>query len=98
MECVSLCQKDDNCGAFQWNEPSHNACTLMSKEGLFCDKDKLDSTEVFITYSSNSIFTCHGEYITIYYVSRFLTRSYTFLERQFGVRISFQKTRNIKYI
>ena len=71
MECISLCQKDDNCGAFQWNDLSHNQCILIPNEGLFCDKDKLDSTEVFITDTSNSIFTCHGEHIMIYYIFRF---------------------------
>lgn len=89
MECISLCQKDDNCGAFQWNEASHNQCTLISNEGLVCDKDKLDSTEVFITDTSNSIFTCHGEHITIYYVSSFQISSYNFCEESWLDNVAF---------
>ena len=71
MECISLCKKDDNCGAFQWTESSPNQCTLISNKVLVCDKGKLDSTEVFVMDTSNSIFTCDSEHITIYFVSRF---------------------------
>ena len=61
IQCSLLCNEDQNCGAFDWNETIHQ-CILISKEGLLCDIDEVDSISANLVHKSEPLpSSCQGQ-------------------------------------
>ena len=49
IQCAAWCTDYDTCVAFRWQENADNfLCTLISKEGLCLDMDRVNPTKVFV--------------------------------------------------
>ena len=58
FECAIVCNNEEDCGAFDWDETAHQ-CTLISKEGLLCDVNKVNSVTAKLKTTSLPS-TCQG--------------------------------------
>ena len=49
IQCAAWCTDYDTCVAFRWQENTDSfLCTLISKEGLCLDIDRVNPTKVFV--------------------------------------------------
>ena len=69
IQCAAWCTDYDTCVAFRWQENTDNfLCTLISKEGLCLDMDRVNPTKVFV--DQNNIPT-RGKFRHFYSVKGF---------------------------
>ena len=54
LQCSLSCNDDENCGAFDWDESTHQ-CTLISNEGLICDVNKINSISAKLVHKTTPI-------------------------------------------
>ena len=47
MQCGMMCKNNDNCGAAIWDE-CNLECSLLEKDGLLYDEDKVNSIKVLV--------------------------------------------------
>ena len=59
FQCALVCNNEEDCGAFDWDETTQE-CTLISKEGLLCDVDKVNSVTAKLR-STTLPSTCSGK-------------------------------------
>ena len=73
IQCAAWCTEYDTCVAFRWQENTDSfLCTLISKEGLCLDMDRVNPTKVFV--DQNNIPT-RGKFRHFYSVKGFKNRS-----------------------
>ena len=61
IQCSISCIDEQDCGAFDWEE-SYHLCRQISKEGLICDVNRIDSIPTKVIYTTGTMpSTCKVE-------------------------------------